>query len=144
MILLIILGVLTLLAIVLFILDKLIFDTYWAWGVSLGGIMLFGAVLLGLSGVAIGKHSNIFNNKVRVECQERIDSLNNSRSFLEKKIESNTITVLEISSYNDSVREFKTELTQKQLELDSYWIGLYTCPAYNEFSPDAVSYLYVE
>ena len=114
---------------------------------QVGGAIVGLVGFLGLSICSIialvNNCSNFYKNKVRIEYQERINSIENTRIALENQLSSSTLTVLEISSYNDTVREFKTQLKQEQLLLKDPWVGCLCCPVCNEFSVDVVSYIYV-
>ena len=143
MILLIIFGIMLILGIVLLI---------WALDVD-SEFGFIGSLLLGVPGfigaiicasLAINANVNLSKNQMRVIYQERISSIQNTRLALENKIESSTITVLEVSAYNESVREYKTNLANAQLRVQSPWIGLFECPVCNEFSVEAVDYLYLK
>lgn len=107
-------------------------------------LALGGGIFLGCGIVGIIKNSSAMNAYKTISLQERIDSINNSKKALENKIESNTYTVLDVSSYNDSVREYKTDVATAQMRLNNPWINIFECSAYKNFDVNAVSYLYVE
>lgn len=88
-------------------------------------------------------HSPLYRDNKRVQYQEQINAINNTRKALEEQLQSSTLTILEVSAYNDTVRDFKVSLKQDQRETQSTWIGILCCQVCNEFSVDAVSYLYV-
>ena len=114
------------------------------WIVTLALVCVSGvtALIMGFGGIVT--NSSVAKNDITIKLNERIESINNSRKSLEKKIESSTYTILEVNSYNDSVREYKTEVAQAQKRLDNIWINWLTCSAYNNFDVNAVSYLFVE
>jgi hypothetical protein len=144
MILLIIFGALVVLGVILYF---IYLKDEWKEGILVGSLA---SVLVGLFGLMICGCVGIINNASarkttqRIEYQERINSINNTRLALERELETSTLTILEVSAYNDSVREFKTELGREQALYKSLWVGLFCCPVCNEFSVDAVSYLYLE
>ena len=106
--------------------------------------------MLGMLGLVICSIIAIVNNNsldkeiVRVKYQERINSINNTRQALENQLQSSTLTILEVSAYNDSAREFKQELKKDQLLANNPWIGCLCSPVCKEFSINAVSYLYID
>ena len=104
---------------------------------------LDGFLLAIIAACQLSVHSNYYKNQVRLECEEQIASIQNTRLALENKIESNTLTILEVNTYNDSVKEFKTKIKKEQLALQNPWANWFVCPVYSEFNPDVVSYLYV-
>lgn len=103
---------------------------------------------LGLCSVLFGgllsKNTTLEQTKLSIELTERIESINSSKKSLEKKIESSTYTILEINDYNNSVREYKTEVAKAHVTLNNPWINWFECCAYKNFDVDAVSYLFVE
>ena len=149
MILLIIFGVLFILG-MLFIILELSLPVYnpeickglLPCGVIFAIIGTIGLLCCGLASLV--NQSNFNKIRVRTEYQERITSINNTKSILESQLETNTLTILEISEYNNNVREFKTELKTQQAKTKSPWIGCLCCSVCNEFSVDAVNYLYIE
>jgi len=120
-------------------LDSLFWSTISSVVVGLG---IIGVGVMGVGGLVM--NNSLTKDTITIELNERIESINNSKKSLENKIESKTYTVLEINDYNNSVREYKTEVAQAQKRLDNIWINWMTCSAYRNFDVDAVSYLFVE
>lgn len=150
MILLIIFGTLFILGLIFIILGYFcrIFH-YWETNdnVAIAGfvnIFVGGIGLLVCSIFAIANNCTIGREQIRFDYQEKINSLNNTKKALESQLESSTLTILEVSTYNNSVRAFKTELQTAQLLSKSPWVGCLCCQVCNEFSVDAVSYLYID
>lgn len=92
----------------------------------------------------LSKNTTLAQTKLSIELTERVESINSSKKSLEKKIESSTYTVLEINDYNNSVRDYKTEVAKAHVTLNNPWINWFECCAYKNFDVDAVSYLFVE
>jgi len=140
MITLIMLGVTVVIGIGLIILGhRFDWDVVFGLGI-LAFLVSFICLIVGIPWAIIG-NSHFIAMRTTIELQERIESINSSRKALENKIESNTYTVLEINTYNNEVREYKTEVTSNQLVLNNPWINVFVCYVYNEFDANAVEYL---
>lgn len=94
--------------------------------------------------ICICTNCSLNANRVRIEVNDYIDSLNSTRAILEKQIDSSTYTVIDVASYNDQVRTYKTTIRTQQRALSNPWINWWSCYVYSEYSPDAVSYLYID
>lgn len=108
---------------------------------SLGSGVLSAIILVAFVVLTLTSRGYYHQNVLRMKIQEQINSIESSRAVLENKIESETYTILEVNSYNESVKEYKIMIQTGQNQYANPWINWLSSPVYNEFSIDAVSYL---
>lgn len=143
MILLIIFGTLLVLGIVLGIVWSILYDRYdfdKLLHASIGIGILGGVFFTVLGLISIFTNCQPSADKKRIELTEKINSLNSTREVL-INCENSDIIRLEITSYNNSVSELKSDISQGKITLSNPWINTFTCYVYNEFDPDMVTYL---
>ena len=108
---------------------------------GLAGGLGFGIGLITCSIMCIVANSTTFKENKRISLNETIVEIMNTRYVLEHRAETETVTVLEINTYNEKVRNFKNEIKKNQAMLKDPWVNWFVCPVYNEYDPDVVSYL---
>ena len=105
-------------------------------GVILSSI--WGIALSITIGISVSQNNDYAKKQETIAIQERIDSINATRNALERK---DTISVIEITTYNNEVKELKTDILQYQQALKNPWINWFYNPVWNNYSVDCVSYL---
>lgn len=112
-------------------------DHSLVWGV-IGGAGLFFALVCIIPSLI--ENSSIMADTYRITYNETKEQLNNTRIRL-LEADPASIERLDIASYNEQVREFKSEILTAQERLKNPWLNTFTCYVYNEFDANVVSYI---
>jgi len=106
----------------------------WISGHVIGGVGLFTCLTL-----LIVNHSTITKIKARNNLDQKIESLNATKTMILQNADSNSI--IEITNYNTKVAEYKEEIKTKKAIVNSIWVGWYVCPIYKEYTGNEIEYI---
>lgn len=139
MILTLIFGVITLVAIVLVVLGFRTGDSdFFGWaaiGGFLGGIPLLFSII-----IICCVQSPIAQEAVKVKHEQSIAQLTSTREYINNLTDDYAKSVA-VQQYNIDVRNFKQEIMIQQLHLRNPWISWYHSYAYLKLDADVVSYI---
>lgn len=106
-------------------------------------LLLFGSVPLITCGVIAGlENSSVNYYTIEAELTETIDSLNSTYNRLITNVDNESYKI-SIQQYNQEVKEFKSLIRIGRKQNNNLWMNAFTNNIYNEarFNPDVVSYI---
>ena len=98
--------------------------------VSILVLLVFVAVF-----IQANAHNSVFNNDTRTELTNEVASLNATYECLK---DGSAHSIVEISHYNDLVRQFQDKVAFGQISRKNPWMNWFTSRVWNEFSVDDV------
>ena len=139
------LSILFIICLMLFILSFK-FDTYYSFiwltiqfiSAVIGGCLLI--TLFVISILCMVANSNYTKRQVRIEYSETVESLNNTKEYIET-ITDDYARSIAVTEYNHEVRLFKSYLKTEKNRLNNQWINWFTCSEYKKLDIDVVDYI---
>lgn len=104
----------------------------------IGGVLLVGLFITSI--VCIVANSNYTKRKVRIEYNETVESLNNTKEYIET-ITDDYARSIAVTEYNHEVRLFKSDLKKEKNILNNQWINWFVCSEYKKLNIDVVEYI---
>lgn len=106
--------------------------------IVIGGLLL--VALFITSTLCIVANSNYTKRKVRIKYSETVESLNNTKQYIET-ITDDYARSIAVTEYNHEVRAFKFDLKKEKNRLDNNWLNWFTCSEYEKLDIDVVDYI---
>ena len=106
--------------------------------IALIAIGLIGSVVFGV--LAATAHSKPFAKAEEIRLEEKQESLNSTYEYLTSSGYYSP-SIVEITSYNKDVADFKSEIRSTKMQLKNPWINWFVCPAASKFDENSVEYL---
>lgn len=101
-------------------------------------IGLIGSIVcVTLIGVA---HTKNIAKAEEIRFEEKQESLNSTYEYLTSNGYYSP-SIVEITSYNKEVSDFKSEIRSTKIKLKNPWINWFVCPAASKFDENSVEYL---
>ncbi len=106
--------------------------------IVIGSVLLIALFITSIA--CIVNNTNYTKRKVRIEYNETVESLNNTKEYVET-ITDDYARSIAVTEYNNEVKAFKSDIMKEKNRLNNGWINWFTCSEYKKLDTDAIEYI---